>query len=115
MTTYKVFFHAGDDLGIKTKVDRGTATLDDSILSLDGPNGLRIALRDIHAVKLFRLHGLGRVIQIDHAAGRLFVSAIRFMIGQFATINFFKTGELNERLIAATTRPTDNQELTTNN
>jgi hypothetical protein len=103
MTTYKVFFYAGDDLGLKTKVDRGEATLDESSLRVDGSNGVSIPLRDVSAVKLFRLHGLGRVIQIDHSGGRLFISVIRFMIGQFAAINFFKTGDLNDRLLAATT------------
>ncbi len=100
MNTYKVFFHAGGDLGLKTRVERGKATLDDSTLSIDGPNGVSIPLSRIHAVKLLRLHGLGRVIQIDHSNGRLFISVVRFMIGQFASINFFKTGDLNDRLLA---------------
>jgi hypothetical protein len=106
MTTYKVFFHSGDELGLKTRVKKGKAMLDESALHLEGPDGLSIPLSEISAVKLFRLHGLGRVIQIDHQGGRLFVSVIRLMIGQFAIINFFKTGDLNERLLA-TTNSTD--------
>ena len=102
MTSYKVFFHAGQELGLKTKVEKGTAALDETTLHVEGPNGLSIPLREITEVKLFRLHGLGRVIQIDHAGGRLFISVVRFMIGQFATITFFMTGDLNERLVAAT-------------
>ena len=102
MTTYKVFYHAGEDLGLKTKVEKGKATLDESALHIEGPNGVSIPLCEIKAVKLFRLHGTMRVIQIDHSGGRLFVSVIRYMIGQFALVNFFKTGDLNKRLVAAT-------------
>ena len=100
--TYKVFFHAGEEFGLKTRVEKGMATLDESVLHLEGPNGISIPLPKISSVKLFRLHGLGRVIQIDHSSGRVFVSCVRFMIGQFASINFFKTGDLNNRLVAAT-------------
>jgi hypothetical protein len=110
--TYKVLFHAGEELGLKTRVERGKATLDESALHLEGPNGVSIPLSEISGVKLFRLHGLGRVIQIDHSGGRLFVSVIRFMIGQFATINFFKTGDLNNRLIAGTKNPLTRTSLT---
>ena len=100
--TYKVFYHSGEELGLKTRVEKGKASLDESALHLEGPHGVSIPLSEISAVKLLRLHGLGRVIQIDHKGGRLFVSVVRFMIGQFATINFFKTGDLNNRLVAAT-------------
>jgi hypothetical protein len=102
MTTYKVFFHAGEQLGLTTRVERGRATLDESELHIDGSHAVTIPLLEINEVKLFRLHGLGRVIQIDHSGGRLFVSVVRFMIGQFASINFFRTGDLNARLVAST-------------
>ena len=105
MVTYKVFFHSGEELGLKTRVEKGKETLDESALHLEGPNAISISLGDISAVKLFRLHGLGRVIQVDHSGGRLFLSVVRFMIGQFATINFFKTADLNDRLVAATKNP----------
>ena len=100
--TYKVFYHSGEELGLKTRVEKGKATLDESALHLEGPGAFSIPLSEIRGVRLFRLHGLGRVIQIDHAGGRLFLSVVRFMIGQFATINFFKTGDLNDRLVAVT-------------
>jgi hypothetical protein len=95
---YKVFYHAGDELGIKTRVQKGHAYLDESGLHVRGPADIDMPVSDIHDIVLFRLHGLGRVVKIDHASGRLFISVTRFMIGQFATINFFKTGELYERL-----------------
>jgi len=95
---YKVFYHAGDELGIKTRVQKGHAYLDESGLHVRGPARISIPGTEMHDITLFRLHGLGRVVRIDHASGRLFISVVRFMIGQFAAINFFKTGELYERL-----------------
>jgi hypothetical protein len=97
--TYKVFFHEGSELGLKTRVEKGKALLDDSKLQIEGINAPSISLHEIQSAKLFRLHGLGRVIQIDHPGGRLYISVVRFMIGQFATINFFKTGDLHCRLV----------------
>jgi hypothetical protein len=102
MTPYKVFFHIGDDLGLKTRVMRGRAWVDDSGLHVEGPANLSIDRRDLRHVKMFRLHGLGRVIQIDHANGRLFLSVVRLMIAQFAFINFFKTGTLFAALSSIT-------------
>ena len=95
---YKIFFHQGNELGLKTRVEKGEAWLDDSGLNIKGASQFLIPGNEIRDVELFRLHGLGRVIRVEHRQGRLFVSVIRFMIGQFATINFFKTGELHEEL-----------------
>ncbi len=102
MPKYQVFFHLGDELGLKTRVLKGRAWLDDSGLRLEGAMSLAIPQPDIKQVKLFRLHGLGRVIQVDYVNGRLFLSVVRLMIGQFAFINFFKTGALFTQLAAIT-------------
>lgn len=102
MVTYKVFFHSGEELGLKTRVEKGKATLDESALHLEGLNGFSLPLSEIRAVELFRLHGTMRVLKIDHSRGRLYLAVTRFMIGQFASVNFFKTGELYNRLVATT-------------
>ena len=101
---YKVFFHQGDELSLKTRVDRGEAWLDDADLHVKGCAEFTIPRNQLLAVELFRLHGLGRVIRIEHTHGRLFLSAVRLMIGQFAFINFFKTGTLYKALLAITTQ-----------
>jgi hypothetical protein len=106
MSKYKVFFHVGDELGLKTRVLKGRTWLDDSGLHVEGAMSLAIPQPDLKQVKLFRLHGLGRVIQVDYANGRLFLSVVRLMIGQFAFINFFKTGALFKQLAAITNRTT---------
>jgi hypothetical protein len=98
MSKYQVFFHVGDELGLKTRVLKGRAWLDDSSLNLEGAMNLAIPQLDIKHVKLFRLQGLGRVIQVDYVTGRLFLSVVRLMVGQFAFINFVKTGALFKEL-----------------
>ncbi len=99
---YKVFFHQGDDLGLKTKVWPGEARLNDGGLHISGPGEILLPEDSLLSAEMFRLHGLGRVIRVEHRHGRLFLSAVRFMIGQFASINFFKTGKLHKELLTAT-------------
>jgi len=98
--THKVFFHRSDQLLLKTKVSKGRAWLDDVGLHVEGPNGFTIPTTDILGTELFRLHGLGRVIRIEYRGGRLFLAVIRLMIGQFAFINFFRTGKLHKQLVS---------------
>jgi hypothetical protein len=99
-----VFFHNGNELTFKTTVLNGHAWLDEIGLHVDGQDSLQIPLSELQQVKLFRLHGLGRVIQLEHLHGRLFLSVTRLMIGQFAFINFFKTGRLYKELLTSANR-----------
>jgi len=101
---YKVFFHRGDDLSLKTKVTKGQAWLDDSGLHIEGQDGFTIPSGDILEAELFRLHGLGRVIRIEYRGGRVFLSVVRLMIGQFAFINFFQTGTLHKHLASVSSQ-----------
>ena len=99
MNKYKVFFHSGDDLTLKTRVTQGDAWTDkDGLHVASNGQSLLVTGRDVRSVELFRLHGLGRVIRIDHINGRIFISVVRLMIGQFAFINFFKTGALKDEI-----------------
>jgi len=104
---YKIFFHYGDELGLKTKVQKAQAWLGDDGLHIesDGRPLLLIHNCDLLSAELFRLHGLCRVIRVEHRGGRLFLSVIRFLIaGQFMLVNFYKTGELQLRLAAIAAR-----------
>ncbi len=96
---YRVFFHQGDELSLKTRVAQGEAWIDGAGLHVKGHDELLIPANDLLAAELFRLHGLGRVIRVEHREGRLFLSVVRLMIGQFALINFLKTGKLHEELM----------------
>jgi len=97
---YKIFFHVGNELNLKTRASKGEAWLDGSGLNVRGADDtLIIPKTDIQKVDMYRLHGLGRVIRVDHRKGRLFLAATRLMIGQFAIINFFRTGKLYRALL----------------
>ena len=105
---YKVFFHRGEELGFKTKVQKGRAWLDDDGLHVEGPAGPLplIPKSSLLSAELFRLHGLASVIRVDYQGGRLFLSVIRFLIGgQFMLVNYFKTVELHKRLAAIAPQP----------
>jgi hypothetical protein len=99
MKKYKVCFHRGHELTLKTRAMKGHAWVDQEGLHVRGVvDTISIPRRDLKAVEMFRLHGLGRVIRVDHDQGRLFVTVVRFMIGQFALINFFATGTMKNQL-----------------
>jgi hypothetical protein len=100
LVKYKVFFHQGDELSLKTRVSRGEAWIDESGLHVKGINEIVIPRSNLLDAKLFRMHGLARVIRLDHKQGRMFLSVVRFMVGQFASVNFFKTGTLHTELKA---------------
>lgn len=99
---YTVFYYPGNELSLKTKVLKGRAWLDEIGLQIEGPSPLTVPRSDVLGLELFRLHGLGRVIRLDHKGGRLFLSVVRLMIGQFAIINFFRTGDLHGKLASFT-------------
>src|SRR5215469_411536 len=94
-------------LGLKTRVEKGQAWVDDDGLHIEGPGGFTIPCTDLIGAELFRLHGLGRVIRLDYRDGRVFLSVVRLMVGQFAFINFFKTGSLHKQLAAITKTTAD--------
>jgi hypothetical protein len=100
MERFKVFFHPGETPGLKTRVRKGFAEVSESGLCLEsaGDPPIRIAKEAIRSVTMFRLYGLGRVIRVDHSEGTLFLSVVRLMIGQFAFVNFLRTGRLKEQL-----------------
>jgi hypothetical protein len=63
---YKVFFHRGTELGLKTRVEKGQAWLDSAGLHIEGTNRFTIPSNDILEAEWFRPHGLGRVIRLDY-------------------------------------------------
>ena len=98
---YKAFFHRGDELTLKTRVQKGHAWVDDVGLHLesDGESQAFPKAR-LQSVERFKLHGIGSVLRIETSEGRLFVSVVRFMIGQYALINFHGTKALQAKLAA---------------
>lgn len=104
---YRVFFHEGEALTLKTKVEKGRAWVDDAGLRIEKRDGsLRTVPRSsIISSELFRLHGTCTVIRVEHRSGRLFLSAIRFLIGgQFMLVNYYGTVELQKKLVSLASR-----------
>ena len=101
--TYRVLYHIGDTVNLRTRALEGRAALSPDALTITGPSPVELPVRELRGAELFRLHGLGRCIRISHDRGTIYVSVIRFMLfGYFALINFFGTGELARRLREAT-------------
>jgi len=97
--SYRVMYHVGDELNLRTKVLTGRASLTQEALTIAGPSPIALPLRELRSVELFRLHGLGCVIRIAYEKDTVYVSVVRFVLfGYFAAINFLKTGELARRL-----------------
>ena len=94
--TYRVMYHVGDTLNLRTKVLEGRAALTQNALTISGPSPVEVPVRELRGAELFRLHGLGRIIRISYEQGTVYVSVVRFVLfgGYFASINFFRTGEL---------------------
>jgi hypothetical protein len=65
------WFHCGDELGLKTKVQKAQAWLDDDGLHIDNGGQLLLLIRnsDLLLAELFRLHGLCRVMRVEHRGG----------------------------------------------
>jgi len=103
--TFKIMYHVGESIDLKTKVKSGNALLTDNSFEIRGPLPLSIEFSSIKSVEMFRLHNLGRMIKIDFSSGILFLSVVRFnFFGYFAVINFLKTGALFEILKSAAER-----------
>lgn len=73
--------------------------MDDYGLVVNAGKSFSVNYKDIRAVDMLRLHGLGRVLKIVHAGGTAYLSVVRFnILGYFAVINYFRTGQLYEQL-----------------
>ena len=62
--SYRVIYHIGDTLDLRTKALQGHASLTQDELTIIGPLPVELPIRELRAAELFRLHGLGRCIRI---------------------------------------------------
>jgi hypothetical protein len=99
---YKVVYHPGPTIDLKTKVSSGVLSLAGGNMAIEGKVPVSIPVDKIRAAELFRLHGLGTMIKVIHDGGTLFVTVPRFsLFGLFMLINYFKTKELHAGLVGA--------------
>lgn len=99
--SYKVLYHIGEAVDLKTKVAIGRLSLEQDQLLIRGVKDVAVPFATLRSVELLRLHGTGRMLKVCHTAGTLFISVIRFsFFGLFAVVNFFATGRLKLELEA---------------
>lgn len=92
---YRIIYHIGEEINLKTRALAGTAEVTNESLIIKGDPGAAIAIKDIRSVSMFCLHGTGRMIKVVHCGGTLFLTVIRVNLwGYFALVNFFATGDL---------------------
>jgi len=99
--SYRIIYHVGDEVTLKTKVASGVLCLDADSVNISGDTSFLVPYSDIRTVAMFRLNGLGRMLKLVCSDRTLFISVTRLnLFGYFAIINFFKTGRLCEELNA---------------
>jgi hypothetical protein len=99
---YKVIYHVGTDLDLKTKADSGILTLHGESLTIQGGPPVEMSCASLLNVEQLRMAGLGRILKLVSVDQTVFVTVVRFsLFGYFALVNYFRTGELYSRLKAA--------------
>jgi hypothetical protein len=96
---YKIIYHVGKELTLKTKVNSGTLTFQNDSICISGSSPLTVSLSEVNNVEMFRLHGLGRMIKLLYKERTIFLTVVRLnLFGYFVIINFFKAGKLYEAI-----------------
>jgi len=97
--SYKVIYYRGPSIGLRTRTRNGHLAVRGNSLTISGDDELSIPGGAIRDVELFRLHGLCRMLRIEHDRGTLFVTVVRFcLFNWFALVNSFQTGRLHQEL-----------------
>ncbi len=96
---YKIIYHVGSELNVKTRADSGMLTLQDDAIRIASSSPLTIPFSDVTSVEMFRLHGLGRMLKLVCKERTVFLTVVRLnLFGYFVIINFFRAGKLYETL-----------------
>ena len=100
MKKYKVIYHIGDAIDVKTKVDFGFIVFENKELKLVSKIGDSIRrLADISQISLFMMNGLGSMLKIVVDDSTIFLSVVRFCIaGKFVMGNAIGTRNLKTLL-----------------
>ena len=100
MEKFRVIYHIGDEIDIKTKVASGYVVFDDEEIKLISKTGGNIAnFTDTYRVSLFMMNGLGSMLKIEIDNATVFLSVVRFCVaGQFAMGNAVGTRKLKTLL-----------------
>ncbi len=102
---YKIIYYVGDEINIKTKVEDGILTWREQSFLISGQSSLEILFSSLVSAEMFRLHGSCRMLKVVCVERTIFLTVVRINIaGYFIIVNFFKTGELFEKLKQITQR-----------
>ena len=97
---YRIFYHIGETMNLKSKVHTGTLTLTEDCLTIDGNPAIEITYRDFaQPVESHRLHFLCSMLRITHRGGILFATVpFVSLFGVPIITNFPKQNELQRQL-----------------
>ena len=100
MKKFRVIYHSGDEIDIRTKVSSGFVVFDNDEIKLISKTGSNIANFTVaFRVSLFMMNGLGSMLKIELDNATVFLSVVRFCIaGQFAVVNAIGTRKLKTLL-----------------
>ncbi|WP_049732409.1 hypothetical protein [Rhizobium ecuadorense] len=107
-TALPIFFHIGRDLNLKTIAKKGEITVSGSSLNIWGKgNEIVVPYDQLKSIELIR-HSVGSVIKLGLGSEYVFLAVTRFMIGQFALINYRATMRLFEAISELSPVPAKN-------
>ncbi len=88
--SYPVYYHLGDNMDLRSEVHRGTFSIEEEELVIDGEPGFRCHFREvIQPAQYYRLHFLCRMLEIQTRQGTLFVTvSLVQMFGRPVVTNF---------------------------
>ena len=62
---YKIIYHIGEEITLKTKVDSGKLLIESDSISILGKSNLNIPFSNISKIDMFWMHGLGRMLKLN--------------------------------------------------
>lgn len=95
MKKYRVVYHQGDQITLRTKAQSGRVYIENESLIIEGHEVISIPCSSIQEAKMFRMHGSFRMIHLISKDGSLFLTVVRLnLFGLFVIVNFLATGRL---------------------
>lgn len=96
---FKVIYHVGKKIQNDTKLMSGKLSINQEKINISGAAPLEVELSTCKTIELFRLHGIGNMIEISCPEKRIFVTIPRLYIaGLFIKIHTIKTAKLYKKL-----------------
>ncbi len=96
---FKVNYHVGSRIETDTKLKSGTLSIDREKIYISGSTPLEIKLSSCKKVEMFRLHGLGEMMEISCKGKKIFLTVVRINIANiFININILKTVKLHNKI-----------------